>query len=156
MSSYLRIIGDFIPQKVIEELGIEIPPDCTWMKGDVERNGKVNEYSGLQFTVSQASFNDYQKQFKQATRFLSKNKTWLREIARRDYVEEAVVDFGLDQDTHPAYFRRLPLTLIQWAAVCGVEIELSFYAVSGKKPDVSGHVKPSKDNCSEGEEPVGN
>ena len=121
----------------MSDFKVALRPDSTWKKGDALSKSKTCEVSGIQFFVSEASHDDYRTQFKQATRFLSANMEWLRALTKDPRGEEGFLDFGLRQDSYPAYFRRLPLTLIQWSSVCGLEIELSFYAISNKSEDTS-------------------
>ena len=137
MGCYLRILGNFNPEELMLVHKVDLQPDSRWMKGDALRKNRQYEASGIQFFVSDASHDDYRRQFKQAIAFLSANKEWLRVVTNDPRVEEAFLDFGLSQDSHPAYFRRLPRALIQWAGVCGLEIELSFYAISDSHPNFS-------------------
>lgn len=137
MGCYLRILGDFDPVELLADYKVDLQPDRTWRKGDDLRKNQKCETSGIQFFVSEASHYDYRGQFKQATFFLSVNKGWLRALTKDPRVKERFLDFGLSQDSHPAYWRRLPLPLIQWSGVCGVEIELAFYAISDKSEDMS-------------------
>ena len=123
----------------MSDYNANVQPDRTWKKDDAFGKDQKCEISGIQFFVSDAPHNDYRRQFNQAAAFLSANKDWLRALTKDPRVEEGFLDFGLIQDSYPAYFRRLPLSLIQWSAVCGVEIELSFFAISDKPDDISEH-----------------
>ena len=140
MGCYLRILGDFNPEELLSDCRVNLKPERLWKKGDaVGPTQRFCEVSGIQFVVSQAPREDYRRLFGQASFFLSANKEWVRSLAMDSRVEEAFLDFGLSQDLHPAYYRRLPLNLIQWSGVCRVEIELSFYAISEKGGGVGSH-----------------
>lgn len=156
MGCYLTILGDFNPEELLSTYGIDLPPERTWQKGEIMTKDRIREVSGIQFSVSKAPRDDYRRHFKEATAFLSVNKQWLRVLKKDPRVAEGCLDFGLAQDHHPAYYRRLPLNLIQWAAVCGVEIELSFYAVIGKSEDISQHAKTPEESGGEDKTDAGN
>ncbi len=160
MGCYLRIFGDFVPDELLAEIKARTEPCRRWTKGDIETKQQKYPNSGILFHVSDAPFDDYQRQFGDAVRFLWCHQEWIRATSRHQTVTAAFVDFGLKQDEYPAYFRRLPLALIQWAAVCFVEIELSFYAISVEKEDVScdrtedSAQHQQNNECSGGEEPT--
>jgi hypothetical protein len=146
MACRLTIIGDFNPEELLSAYGIDLPPERIWQKGEILTKDRICETSGIQFFVSKAPRDDYRRQFKEAAAFLWVNKQWLRVITKDPRVAEGCLDFGLAQDHHLAYYRRLPLNLIQMAAVCSVEIELSFYAVTGKSEDISQHAKTPEES----------
>ena len=138
-------MGNFNPEELLSDHKVALQPNRTWKKGDSFGKDQKCEVSGIQFFVSDAPYNDYRGQFNQAAAFLEANKEWLRALTKDPRVEEGFLDFGLNQDSYPAYFRRLPLSLIQWSAVCGIEIELCFFAISGESDDLSEHHLNGKD-----------
>ena len=97
----------------MSDYGVTLQPDCLWKKHDAINNGQKCDLSGLQYSISNAARDDYREQFKQAAAFLSANKQWLQVLIKDPRVEQGFVDFGLRQDSHPAYYRRIPLVLIQ-------------------------------------------
>ena len=139
-------MGNFNPEELLSDFRVDLKPACTWKKGDLFGRSKQCEVSGLQFFISKAPRDDYRRQFKEATVFLSDNKAWLQALTKDPRVEEAFLDFGLRQDSELAYYRRLPLNLIQWSGVCGVEIELSFYAILEKSEEISGTTSNPKES----------
>jgi hypothetical protein len=128
MSCYLRVYGKFDPDVMAASL--ELPVDRIWKEGTQRRPGKTHEDSGLQICLSQASLHDYKNQFLDAEVFLEKYQQVIRRVTEDVDTLEAVVDFGLRLPSNPAFFRRIPASLIRSAASLRLAIELSFYACS--------------------------
>lgn len=131
MGCYIRIFGDFEPGELIVAHPGALEADSSHQKGDpVRKTGRVYEHSCIQYQIATGTFEDYKQLFHLASGFLRQHHEWLKPLIEDPRVEEAVLDIGLSQQDCPAYYRRLPLLLIRLAAICGLEIELSFYAVS--------------------------
>jgi hypothetical protein len=84
----------------------------------------------LQLCLSEADFNDHKRQFAEAEAFLRHHYKAISAITTRTDTLDSVLDFGLAQSPAPAFYRRLPVGLIQIAASLRLSIELSFYAVA--------------------------
>ena len=125
MSSILRIYGDFLPQDL--DLRGKLTPYQSWNKGEKNRKGDPYDESGVAIDVSSRGMDDYKGQFCDATKFLIENRESLRQLMDRRDVAEGILDFGLERPEHPAFFRRLPRSLVGHAAICKLAIELSFY-----------------------------
>jgi hypothetical protein len=128
MACYLRIWGKFDPEAVAAEAGLEA--DDYWKEGQNSSRGKVHEDSGMQLCVSDAEFREYRKQFAEAEQFLLRHFESIRAVTGHPDYLEGYLDFGFEQPGKPAFFRRVPASLIRLAAVLRLAIELSFYAVS--------------------------
>ena len=130
MACHLIISGKFDPQTIVR--GLTFPIQRTWREGDLRRGGHVSEESGIRVRVSSAGFDDYKKQFSDAEEFLRAYHEEIAAVTTRDDTAEAVLDFGMAQAPHPAYFRRIPAALVRLAADLRLAIELSFYACADR------------------------
>ncbi len=84
----------------------------------------------MKVVVSGLGMDDYEGQFREATRYLVEHREILREITNREDVEDAILDFGVEAPENPVFMRRLPRALVGHAAVCRLSVELSFYRVA--------------------------
>ena len=141
MACYLTIWGKFDPDALAVSAGL--PVKSTWREGSPARRGRLHEDSGLSLVASSTDFNDYRRQFAEAEAFLREHREALTRLTTRADTLESVLDFGLLQVPYPAYFRRLPASLVQVAAELRLSIELSFYAFEGD--DVSSRKSPKPD-----------
>jgi hypothetical protein len=91
--------------------------------------------SGVNVPVSNASFQNYRRQIRDAIKFLIKNKTEIRKLINFKGVESVELDFPTSHDRNnfiQDYF--LPAELIALACQLGLELRISEYPESDEKP----------------------
>lgn len=128
MACYLRIWGKFDPDVITQ--GLNLPIHESWREGTPGSRGGFYEDSGIQLRVSGTGLHDYQRQFAEAESFLRTHREAIAFLTKRDDTLESILDFGMAQAPHPAYYRRIPTSLVEIAAALRLAIELSFYACS--------------------------
>ena len=95
----------------------------------------INEFSGFNLVVSEASGDDIEQQFKEAIVFLNRYETDLKNLKQASGLEDITLDFGVnlrigyDDCYWPSI--RLPKELVSATGKLELEIEFSFY------PDVN-------------------
>ena len=126
--------------------------DCDWRVAKVFRRGevrlsntrpggRVREESGLNVVVSEAGFDGFAQQVRDAIAFLSDGAAEVRRLVSFPGVTGVVLDFGIawrDGATHSDQF---PGELVRLAGTCGIALELSHYPVHAnegehRSPDV--------------------
>ena len=94
--------------------------------------GQKMERSGLSILVSKADFDNMERQVKDATSYLKRNKQKLMHIARTKGIQYATLDFGIDcqinGEKQLVQSEVLPSKLLQLAGNLKLSIELSLYA----------------------------
>jgi hypothetical protein len=127
MPCYLRITGDFDPDKFIED--VELPLEVRHRKGDVGRRGAMREEPLLQISISDADFSDLDKQFEDMSRFVKRHKDALKGFCRLDAITSCTFDFGGNFDpVYPVTCRTIPRDAVIAAAICYASIEISLYS----------------------------
>ena len=132
MACYLRIWGKFDPEVITQ--GLDLPINEAWREGELSSKGHVYEESLVQIRLSGTGLHEYQKQFAEAENFLRTHREAIAFLTKRDDTLESILDFGMAQPPHPAYYRRIPTSLVEIAAALRLAIELSFYACSNDPP----------------------
>lgn len=93
--------------------------------------GPLNQSSGFNVGVSDASWSDLAAQVADAERFLRKHASEIRRLVRFSGVEGVVLDFPVElrtKDGVAAHFNHLPCSLVGIAGRLGVALELSVYS----------------------------
>ncbi|QNF33437.1 hypothetical protein HUW51_12165 [Adhaeribacter swui] len=95
----LRISGQNLNvEKLI--LLIDQKPVSIYRKGEPylksKPNGRKNKTSGINYNVSNASFDDLEKQIKDAIKFIKKYKAQIAEVTFDELVDGSTLDFGID------------------------------------------------------------
>ena len=134
MSSVLRIGGKELD---ITQLlrDVNITPFRTWRRGECRvpgnPTGKICTDSGLVYSVSSAEMDDFERQLKEATSFLTEHRAQLNKLVSYPGVEYVCLDFGIHLRRAYPHTDRLPSTFLRAAAESGVSVELSHYPSDG-------------------------
>ena len=135
MSCVLRVIGKEL--NVEELLKIDSNPDTYWKKGEVKLKTKPTEkkhlHSGAHYCVSEAEFNEFEKQKKDVIRYLNKNEEKIKAIQKLSGIESIFLDFGIEQRDVFVQSNFFPPELITLAGKLGLGIELSQYPLSDEE-----------------------
>lgn len=130
----LRCFGEDLDPDAFLETSDLIPYSIS-RKGEPrlesEPEGKLMEYSLVQFDVSQAEWEDFPAQEKDAVQFLRTHYSELRRLARFPGIELRVLDFPyyhiIDHETVFRQTDLLSAALVKLAGELGIAIELSLY-----------------------------
>jgi hypothetical protein len=142
MSCMLRIAGVKLD---IDRLLAAVPlkPTMSYRKGEpcrkTEPRGRRNKYSGAGFLVSDADFDQFDEQKKDAIAFLKAKKAVIRKIMRWPGVDGGGLDFGIKRRDVFVACDYFPEELVRLAGGLGLSIELSQYPIAeeerkGRKP----------------------
>jgi hypothetical protein len=106
-----------------------LKPYDVYRKGEPRRRTKtdsaLHDDSGLKVEVSDAEFEDLQKQVADAISFLKQNRQELETLCRFPGVERACLDFGLNKRDVFCQQDTLPAELLYLAGSIGLDIDLS-------------------------------
>ena len=132
MSCVLRVTGDFDPQHFLTDSPWQA--EAIRQRGETLGRNRVALHSGFNVLVSEAGFDAPAEQMLEATAFLTQHE---QEFARLKALPRATasLDFGVAQRELPAWSVRLPAKLIELAGRCGLDVELSFYAIREENED---------------------
>jgi hypothetical protein len=129
MACYLRVYGDELNVKeLISTLKIE--PSKIWEKGLPRFKSnpeKLNKNSGFNIVVSDAEWNEFEKQKAMAIDYLEDHKTILASVISYLGVEGGYLDFGIEWRDEAVQSDSFPPSLIKLAGKIGLGIELSQY-----------------------------
>jgi len=132
MSCVLRIIGKEL--KINDLLNIKLETDSYWSKGEPrfsrKPEGEKHLDSGAIYLVSDAEFEEFDIQIKDAIEYLKENKNQIKSILSLPGLDGSSLDFGIvwrDVAVQSDYF---PPELIKIAGELGLGIELSQYPPS--------------------------
>jgi hypothetical protein len=94
--------------------------------------GPKNTFSNINFDVSNAAWTDWNKQVKDAERFLVKHQKELRRLSRFPGMESFGIDFPVEVSEKvwngETYLScAFPLSLLQKATALGLKLEISIY-----------------------------
>ena len=132
MSCVLRIIGENL--NVEELLKIDSNPDTYWKKGDsklrTRPNNKKHLRSGAHYCVSEAEFNEFEKQKKDVIKYLHENEEKIKAIQKLAGIESVFLDFGIEQRDVFVQSDFFQPELIRLAGKLGLGIKLSQYPPS--------------------------
>lgn len=131
MSCVLRIGGEnFDTDVFVEKTQMSIFRKFYKGNSRVGFSNRINKYSGVTITTSDADFDDFKGQIADTIQFLTEYKSNLMIIASAPDIEFAVIDFGLnsaiDEDRLTQSFY-LSKDLIGICAELNIEIKLSLY-----------------------------
>ncbi len=123
-----RISGtDLNIDKLLE---INLKPDSLYRKGEYRTKKSINLSSGARYLVSNADFDNFEDQKKDAIRFLRNNATPIREIMSIPGHESAELDFGINRRDVLVQSDFFPAELAKLAGEFGIGITLSVYPES--------------------------
>jgi hypothetical protein len=109
-----------------------LPVNRSWTKGEPRGlKGRFYTNSGASVVVSDADFDQFDLQVREATKFLELHASALANIVAYPGVEEVTLDFGIALlEEHVMMSSYLPSGFIRLAASAGIGIMLSHYACS--------------------------
>lgn len=90
-------------------------------------NGRRHDRSGVHVVASDAEFDDFPRQSKEATDFLQANAEQIRRLFEWPGVEDACLDFGLERQDVVLQCEYLPPELVRLAGALGLGVEVSLY-----------------------------
>ncbi len=126
MSCIFRISGK---ELILENLlSLLSKPEKLFIKGE-EKGRQVIQRNSANYLVSDADFDQFQKQKQDATNYLQKNNATLQEVMALPGVESACLDFAVEENesfTQSNYFEP---ELLKFAGTLGIGIELTMYPV---------------------------
>ena len=131
MSCIFSIVGEnFGVDNFIVQSGIK--PYKIFYKGEPRLEGKPeskkHEYSGCSIEVSNAGFDEFNKQVNDAIEYLKLNQESLKLIPSIPEIQFATLDFGIDNHIDKfVQSKYLPNTLLTLCAALGIGVELSIY-----------------------------
>ena len=130
MSCVLRISGVNLDLAALLQ-ALPIKPYRFWKKGDPytqhSPKGKIHTDSGACLDVSDAGFDEFEKQQQDATTFLVENRATLQVIAAFPGVECSQLDFAVELGKRYIHSDVLSLTFLRAAAAACVSVEVSHY-----------------------------
>jgi len=133
MSCILRVYGEQLDVGALTS-AVSLEADRIWKKGEKRRAGagKLQSSSGVTFVASEADFDCFKVQVRDAIEFLERNLADVSVLSAFPGVERAVLDFGAEMsEGKVAVSSYLPPQLVRLAASAGIGIEVSVYACSG-------------------------
>lgn len=131
MTCILNIIGEYFDvDSFIEKCGVK-PYKISYKDHPKHKDlpeSKKNKFSGCSIGVSNAEFDEFNKQVEDAINYLTANKENLKFIPSIPEIQFATLNFGVEYDidkfVQSKYF---PNTLLTVCADLGIGIELSIY-----------------------------
>ena len=132
MSTILRVGGENFDVDVSLQQSTLAPckvfrrgkPKCVGSK-------QLSNKSGFNLEVSEADFNDFEKQIKNAVEFLKSNEEAISKLTEWIGVESMSLDFGVSRDESFAFQSiTFPNQLLKLAGNLGVDIEATLYPIS--------------------------
>ena len=112
---------------------VSLPATMSFGKGQprnmLKKNRKRCRSSGASFLVSDADFDQFEKQKKDAISFLRTNKSVILKIMNWPGVDRGCLDFGIERRTTAAQFEQFPAELLKLAGGLGIDIEISQYSI---------------------------
>jgi hypothetical protein len=110
----------------------KLQPCLVYHRGEPKSQSKPKKYkwpdSGINVPVSNASFENYRRQIRDAIQFLINNKTEIKKLIKFKGVESVEIDFPTSNDRNKFiqdYF--IPAELITLACQLGLELRISEY-----------------------------
>jgi hypothetical protein len=133
MPCVLRVTGGNLDLTALLE-SFPVKAYRTWRKGEprvpAAPNSKIHADFGACFDVSTAGFDEFSKQQKDATEFLSSNRSSLQLLTSSPNVEHAQLDFGIDWGASWIHSDVLSPAFLRAAADAGISVEISHYRQS--------------------------
>lgn len=99
-------------------------------------DGGQRETSGLNVTVSEAGFDDFAMQTRDAIKFLTQHEPEVRRLVAFPGVTDVVLDFGIAWRDAAAQTDEFSAELVRAAGICGIALALSHYHVSNDQLNV--------------------
>lgn len=131
MGCVLRVAGRNFDVDAYLKHGVLVPT-AVHRRGEARfptlPRARKSPQSGFNIVVSKKEVSDLADQVKDAVVFLGRHRRAVRALCRRQGVESAVLDFGVERRTAAAVQVHLfPEDLVRLAGELGLALELSFY-----------------------------
>ena len=131
MSCILRVSGNSLDiDALIAQHSLAV--NRKWKKGEPRMlKGRTHSNAGANYIASNADLDQFELQLTDATQFMEKNLSDIKNITSFPGVESATLDFGVAlNEGYVAQFAYLPPHFLKLAVDVGVGIEISHYACS--------------------------
>lgn len=131
MSCVLRVAGREFDVDAYIKRGALVP-SAVYRRGEARfptlPRARTNSRSGFNVVVSRKPFSDFDGQVRDAVTFLGKQRRAIQALRRRDGVDGASLDFGVERRADAAVqCQAFPEDLVRLAGELGLGLELSFY-----------------------------
>jgi hypothetical protein len=131
MACVLRVAGREFDVDAYIKRGALVP-SAVYRRGEARfptlPRARTNARSGFNIVVSKRPFSDFEGQVREALVFLEKQRRAIQALRRRDGVEGATLDFGVERRPDAAVqVQGFPEELVRLAGQLGLALELSFY-----------------------------
>ena len=137
MSCMLRVGG--VDLNVDRLLEFDLKPDSMYRKGEPQspksKSKSTHPTSGVRYVVSNADFDQFEEQKKDAINFMRDNACSIREIMSAAGVDGAELDFGIDKRDVFVQCDSFPAELVRLAGELGLDIMLSQYPTPEEKSE---------------------
>jgi hypothetical protein len=141
MSCILRIFGEEFNIDDLSDTELEV--DSVWRKGDprfvTKPEGDKLQTSGVSYLISNAEFEEFDKQIVDAIKYLRNNKSQIRSVTSLRGVEGSSLDFGIVWRDVAVQCDHFPAELVKEAGELGLGMELSQYPPSEENVEESEH-----------------
>jgi hypothetical protein len=139
MSCLLRIAGRTLDVDAYLARPARLSPVAVFRRGEprfrlTDPKGQRHQRSGLNVVVSRKGDDDLAGQVKDALRFLSAQGSTIRALVRRQGVETAALDFGIERRADAlVQVDAFPADLVLQAVKLGLALQMSHYPPSRRK-----------------------
>jgi hypothetical protein len=139
MSCLLRIAGRTLDVDAYLARPARLSPVAVFRRGEprfrlTDPKGQRHQRSGLNVVVSRKGDDDLAGQVKDALRFLSAQGSTIRALVRRQGVETAALDFGIERRADAlVQVDAFPADLVLQAGKLGLALQMSHYPPSRRK-----------------------
>ena len=110
-------------------LKINLKPDSSYRKGEYRTKKSTHLSSGARYLVSNADFDNFEEQKRDAISFLRNNANSIREIISISGIDNAELNFGIDRRDVPVQSDFFPAELLRLTGELGIGIMLSQYPI---------------------------
>jgi len=101
--------------------------ECTPPKFLGKPEGKKHLSSGARYIVSEADFDEFERQKLDAIEFLKRNGDQIQELMNLSGIDGADLDFGIYRRDVPVQCDNFPAELVKLAGIFGLGLEISHY-----------------------------
>jgi len=131
MTCVLRVAGREFDVDAYIKRGALVP-SAVYRRGEARfptlPRARTSSKSGFNIVVSKRPFADFAGQVRDAVTFLEKERRAIQALRRRNGVEGATLDFGVERRPEAVVqVQVFPEQLVRLAGQLGVELALSFY-----------------------------
>jgi len=131
MACVLRVAGRDFDVDAYLGRGV-LAPSAVYRRGEARfptlPRARKSLQSGFSIVVSKKEFSDFPGQVRDALSFLGRHRRAVRALRRRNGVESATLDFGVERRPDATVQAQVfPEELVRTAGELGLALELSFY-----------------------------